>query len=116
MKRTVSLLKTALKIWLICTAVFFAAAVRGAVAFGLRSSEDPDKIVEDIANAQADSWEWIGGTMVFSGNIRIPFRDMIFYCDQVIYDTENNDIPIRAHLTCLRQRDDLFAQALVICR
>ncbi len=94
MKRTVSLLKTALKIWLICTAVFFAAAVRGAVAFGLRSSEDPEKIVEDIANAQADSWEWIGGTMVFSGNIRIPFRDMIFYCDRVIYDTENNDIEL----------------------
>ena len=95
-------MKTAVKICLICSLFAGLVGLHAASIFGMPSMDDPDRIIAEISNAQADEWEWVGKTMVFRGNIRIPYRDMIFYCDTAIVDTENKDIQLSGNVQVVR--------------
>ncbi len=82
-----------------------AGTTAGAASFlGIDFSRPSDQLLRDLREAQADEWSWVGENMVFRGNIRIPYNDMVFYADNVIIGVENRDIELSGNVRIYRMR------------
>ncbi len=95
-------MKTAVKIWIIASWLAAGTLLEAASFLGISFDKGGDAMLADLKNSQAREWRKVGDTFVFQGDIRIPYKDLVFYADNAIIDIENRDIELTGNVRLYR--------------
>jgi lipopolysaccharide assembly outer membrane protein LptD (OstA) len=59
----------------------------------------PDRKSRELQHARADSWRLNGRTLFVSGNVFIPYGNMLIHADSAMIDLESRDIEAKGNIS-----------------